>query len=361
MIRKYKKALIISSLFILLPTVVGILLWDRLPSEVPVHWGLDGEADSWSSISNAVFPMPILMLCVHWICIWITAKDPGNKQRNQKVLKLMFWIIPVITNFACGMIYALALGSSFSVVNAMISVIGLLFVAIGNYMPKCRMNSTIGIKIPWTYSSEANWNATHRFAGKFWVMGGLLITLCSLIPGSFCQVIMVVTMLAMIVIPVVYSCLFYRKEKAQGKELKKGFPEKNPKIAKISSILLLVILAGTGWLMFSGDIVVSYGRDSFQIQADYYEDLTVTYEEIDSIEYRTGNVDGTRVLGFKSARLLLGLFQNEEFGYYTRYTYTRPEACIVLTSGNDTLVISSKTASQTKSIYLDLLDLTGLE
>ena len=192
-------------------------------------------------------------------------------------------------------------------------------------------------------------------------MGGLLITLCSLIPGNFCQVIMVVTMLAMIVIPMVYSCLFYRREKAQGKELKKGFPEKNPKIAKISSILLLVILAGTGWLMFSGDIVVSYGRDSFQIQADYYEDLTVVYEEIDSIEYRTGNVDGTRVLGFKSARLLLGLFQNEEFGYYTRYTYTRPEACIVLTSGNETLVISSKTASQTKSIYLDLLDLTGLE
>ena len=67
---------------------------------------------------------------------------------------------------------------------------------------------------------------------------------------------------------------------------------------------------------------------------------------------------GLRILGFASARLLLGTFENEEFGSYTRYTYTNPDACVVVTSGDHVLVISGKTTEETQSIYENLLVLT---
>jgi hypothetical protein len=95
--------------------------------------------------------------------------------------------------------------------------------------------------------------------------------------------------------------------------------------------------------------------DSFTIEASYHEDLTVRYDAIDSIEYRNENISGTRTMGFASARLLLGTFQNEEFGTYSRYTYYKPEACIVVTVKGDTLVFSGKNAAETQEIYNTLL------
>ncbi len=105
MIRKYKKTLIITSLLTLLPIVVGLLLWDRLPERFATHWGIDGQPDGWSSISIAVFGMPLIMLAVQWLCVWCTVKDPGNKDRNQKMQALVLWIIPLLSNLCCGLMY----------------------------------------------------------------------------------------------------------------------------------------------------------------------------------------------------------------------------------------------------------------
>ena len=68
---------------------------------------------------------------------------------------------------------------------------------------------------------------------------------------------------------------------------------------------------------------------------------------------------GLRSLGFATARLLLGAFENDEFGSYTRYTYTNPDACVVVRSGENVLVLSGKTAEETQAIYENLLVLTS--
>ena len=85
------------------------------------------------------------------------------------------------------------------------------------------------------------------------------------------------------------------------------------------------------------------------------EEVTVDYAAIDHLELRQGNVPGTRVGGWGSARLLLGFFRNEELGNYTRYTYVSPDACIVLTAGEKALVLSGKNAPETEQIYNALL------
>ena len=353
MILKNKKAMILSSLATLLPMLVGLLLWDKLPETMPTHWGIDGQPDGWSSTSIAVFVMPLILLAVYWLCIFVTIKDPGTWAKNPKPIALVLWIIPLLSNLCCGLMYAIALDADVSVLNIMTAAMGLMFVAIGNYLPKCKMNATIGIKICWTYTSEENWNATHRFGGKVWFIGGLLMLATPLMPGKMAISVFLTAMITMVIIPIVYSWLYYRKQLARGDELKKpGYP--NRKASKIGRIVVALILIFTAYLMFSGNIEIVLNEESFTIEASWHDDLTVAYDSIDTIEYREGTVDGYRLMGYASARLLLGTFENEEFGRYTRYTYTHPESCIVLTSEGKVLVFCGRDAAQTLEIYNSL-------
>ena len=358
MIRKYRKTLIFTSLLTLFPILVGLVLRDQLPEVMATHWGFDGQANSWTSTATAIFVMPLIMLAFHWLCVWITSVlDKSNRDKNEKVQKLVFWIIPVLSNFVCAMAYAVALGKDFAPMGP-VALMGILFIVLGNYMPKTRMNSTIGIKIFWTYTSEENWNATHRFAGKVWVIGGIAMLFSMALPTAWAVAVMLLSIFVLVILPLAYSYRYYRMQKARG-DILNPMPPVFPKGSKFSMIIVVLILAGVLVVMFTGSIDVSYQEDYFTVTGTYHGSMTVFYDVVDSVEYREGNIPGIRTWGFGSGRLLMGTFENEEFGRYTRYTYTNPDACVVVTSGDNVLVISGKTAAETKAIYDNLSVLTG--
>ncbi len=212
MIKKNIKTMIITSVIILLPVIAGLILWDKLPEEVPVHFNAQGDADGWGSKSTAVFAMPLFMLALHWICVFVTSLDPKSKNITVKNLNLVLWITPVLSVFVCGLIYSFALGYKFDISMVFPIFFGILFIVIGNYMPKCKQNYSIGVKTPWALESEENWNYTHRLAGKTWVFGGLAI-----IALSFLKTVWIFTAITiiMVIIPIVGSYLFHKKENKQ--------------------------------------------------------------------------------------------------------------------------------------------------
>ena len=212
MIKKHKWPLLAGSIVILLPILAGLLLWNRLPEQIPTHWGPTGEVDGWSSKGFAVIGLPAIVLALHWICVLATYLDPKNKNQNKKAMTLVLWICPVITVLLSTLTLGSALGWQPNVSMIMPVLLGILFMVIGNYLPKCTRNYTIGIKIPWTLNSEENWNATHRFAGKIWFIGGLLILPCGFLPEFWPVITFGVILLAMVVLPIVYSGRFHRKE-----------------------------------------------------------------------------------------------------------------------------------------------------
>lgn len=358
MILKNKKLLILTSLLILLPIPLGLLLWDQFPETMAIHFGITGEADGYASLGFTVFALPLLMLAVHWLCIFFTSLDKGNHGRNQKMFRVVLWTIPIISNLSILGLYAFALDVEFSPVVWTVVPIGLLFAVMGNYMPKTRMNSTMGIKVPWAYSSEDNWNATHRFAGKIWMAGGLLIALCGFLPHLWAVSVMIVGMVILSIVPILYSYRFYKREKAEGKVQSTGYSPMDKKILKGSGIFLVALTIFLVFVLFCGDISYSFREDYLLVDADMYSDYILRYESIDSVEYREGNVPGLRVGGYGSFRLLMGFFENEEFGTYTRYTYYKPEACVVVTSGEKKIVLSAETVEDTKALYQNLLVLT---
>lgn len=208
MIRRNLKVLIITSVIILLPILAGVILWNQLPEQIPSHWNAVGEIDGWSSKPFTVFGMPLLLLAFQWLCVLGTSADPKKKNHPQKILHLVLWIIPVLSILLHTLVYAMALGKAVRVEVVMPVFIGLLLAIVGNYLPKCKQNYTIGIKIPWTLNSEENWNRTHRFAGRLWVVCGLIIMLTGFFGGFW---VFLPIVLLMVLVPFVYSYVLHRK------------------------------------------------------------------------------------------------------------------------------------------------------
>ena len=211
-VKSYKKTLIVTMIVTLLPILIGVLLWDKLPDQVATHFGANGEPDGWSSKFFAVVGLPLFICAAQFVGFFATLSDPKKRKIDPKVLKLVFWICPVVSWLGALLTYGYSLGWKINVERLLSIFIGVVFIVIGNYLPKCRQNYTVGIKIPWTLDDEENWNQTHRIGGIAWVFGGFVILILGVtgIGSTWMSfaVIMVVSLL-----PMLYSYLYYMKHK----------------------------------------------------------------------------------------------------------------------------------------------------
>ncbi|MBQ8383255.1 MAG: SdpI family protein [Clostridia bacterium] len=216
-LKENKWKLLFTSLVTLLPSLMGLILWNTLPDKIPTHFGADGTADGWSSKAFAVFALPAFLLVIHWVCVLATSFDPKKQNIHRKVLGIVLWICPVISLIMENLCYAHALGWEINMATVMFLFCGVLFIIIGNYLPKCRQSYTVGIKIPWTLADEGNWNATHRLGGKLWVGGGLILLAISPLAHFPAVSISVFwgDILLMVLIPTVYSYVYYKKHSGE--------------------------------------------------------------------------------------------------------------------------------------------------
>ena len=210
---RHKKTLIISTVLILLPVVFGVAMWDRLPDPMPTHFDADGAPNGWSSKPFTVFVIPLLLLAVQWICLFATGADPKRRNINSKVLSLVLWLIPAIALIAMGAVYAMALGADVNTTRLLYPFFSLVFILVGNYLPKCRQSYTMGIKLPWTLADEDNWNKTHRMAGPLWMICGLATLPCFFLPKNFANALLFIALFTAVLAPTIYSFLLARKNK----------------------------------------------------------------------------------------------------------------------------------------------------
>ena len=97
MLKNNKKLLILSSLALLLPVLAGLILWNRLPDEIAIHFNAAGVPDDYSSKAFAVFAIPGIMLAIHLLGLVMTSIDPKHKNIDGKPLVLVFWLCPVMS------------------------------------------------------------------------------------------------------------------------------------------------------------------------------------------------------------------------------------------------------------------------
>lgn len=351
MLKKNKIQIIIASVINFIPTILGLIFWNKLPEVFPIHWGFDGDADSFGGKVFFVFLMPLIMYALFWLCLVLTSKDSSNKNQHGKVFGMIIWIMPVMSLFVAGISYFGAIGKGLEMFSFLPAALGLLFAAMGNYMPKCKQNRTIGVRIKWTLENEENWNATHRFTGKVMFFGGLLMMLCCFLPEFWGVGIALAIVFVCVLATYIYSYAYYKKQKKAGTygintSLK---PMKKSAII-VSVILIVLILAGVAVLMFTGDVEVVLGDETLVIDSTYESEITVNLNDIQTIQYVESFDGGTRNIGFASAKLALGDYTNESYRY-TSYRYVGTDSCVVIFTKQCIIAFNQPTDEETKAIY----------
>lgn len=205
-----RKTVILTTLVCLLPIVAGVILYPQLPEQVATHWGFGNEPNGWSSKAFAVFGLPGLMAALNLILPFALSADPKKQNMSPALVNISLWVIPVVSVMCSAMTLCYALGYRVSVARIVPAFVGVLFIIIGNYLPKTKQSYSMGIKLPWTLNSEENWNRTHRLSGFLWVIGGALFLMLTFF-GWWNLYVLFGIILAMTLIPTVYSYLLYRK------------------------------------------------------------------------------------------------------------------------------------------------------
>ena len=329
MIRKYRGTLISSALVILAGVLVGF-------TSIQGKW------------INLFF---VVMQCVFVAIIFY---DNRNRQQNRKVIGMTIWIIPVITLLYNGIVRLVDMGADIE--NLFMAFIyygtGLMFMVIGNYLPKVKQNNTIGIRVVWTLQDEENWSATHRFSGKIWVVSGILCMLCGLFAESIAALVLyVVSIMAAVIISVLYSYLFYKKKIETGEKLKIQY---NKKTIGVSGIIAILTIIFGIWTLFLGSIEIRFEDKDFTIEAQGWSDYTVDYTQIDSISYEENSSQSWndyRTNGLGNLKYAMGNFRNDVYGDYIRYTHSSCHSYVVMSINGKILVVNGANDSATKEIY----------
>lgn len=210
---KTRTTTIISLVLIAAALLAGLLLWNRLPDPMPSHWNAAGEIDGYMSKFWGVFLVPIITIVLVPLFLVIPHIDP-LKANIAKFRGIFNWFI---VGFVAYMlyIYALtlfaALGTPFNMTAMLLPVVGLLFIGVGFMMAQAKRNFFIGIRTPWTLSSETVWDETHKLGSKLFMLAGALTIVAAFLGENGVWLIMVAIFIAAIV-PIIYSFILWRRE-----------------------------------------------------------------------------------------------------------------------------------------------------
>jgi uncharacterized membrane protein len=202
---------------IFLSFAVAIYYYPQMPDKIASHWNAQGEVNGYMDSFWGLFFVPILLTILAFIFMFIPKIDPLHA--NYKDFKRHYdHFIFVIIGFMF-YIYLLTiwwnLGNKFNLIQYMIPAFTVLFYFSGVLIQNARPNWFVGIRTPWTLSSEKVWNKTHKLGGKLFKAVGIISLLGILFPSIAIWLILA-PIIATVIWSFIYSYLEFRKEKKMG-------------------------------------------------------------------------------------------------------------------------------------------------
>jgi len=183
----------IPALVIIIAFGASAAVYQDLPQRMPTHWNMSGEVDGWSSLPWAAFMMPVMLLALLAIFHLLPRIDP--RRASYAKFKGTYDVLVVTMMVALLgvhlMMLATALGRNVSVARVVPAGVAILFIIIGNLLPRTRPKWFIGIRTPWTLSSDRVWERTHRFGGRLFVAAGAVIMLTALFAPTWANAVLI--------------------------------------------------------------------------------------------------------------------------------------------------------------------------
>lgn len=209
------KSEIFSLAVLAISIAASFYFYVHFPAQVITHWDFAGQPNGWSGRAFAAFFFPALLIGIYLLFFVLPQLDP-KKERYAEFARV-YTIFRNFIVFFMAIIYFIAslanFGLKFDVGIWVSAAVGLLFIIMGNYMGKLKPNWFVGIRTPWTLSSETVWNKTHRFGGKVFMLGGLIMIITSIAPMSWRLPLFIADIIVLMLGTVVYSYFEYLKEK----------------------------------------------------------------------------------------------------------------------------------------------------
>ncbi len=200
-----------------LAVALSIWAYPQLPPTVATHWGLNGTPNGYSSRAMAVAIIPVVLLVMTGVFRVLPRLDP--RRDNYAKFIGTYWLIAntviLFILVAHGLIIASGLGYSVKIDRLMPIGLGLLFIVLGNYLTRVEPNWFVGIRTPWTLSSDTVWRKTHRTGGWLMVLGGLVVASGAFLPHGAFLPLFVVAILVMAGIPIVQSYVLWKREQSK--------------------------------------------------------------------------------------------------------------------------------------------------
>ncbi len=197
--------------------IMAIVAWPTAPDSIPVHWGLSGTPDRFGGRFEGLFGPPLIGLAAYLVLLTMPRVDP--RRAHYDAFAGPYTIIrTAVVGLMLGlniMVHLAMRGRDINV-NVVAPIgIGVLFIVLGNYLPKIKSNWFIGVRTPWTLSSEESWRRTHRLAGWLFALSGAIVVLTTLFKPGIGIVAVAVSCATSAAVSIVYSYFVWKKDPAR--------------------------------------------------------------------------------------------------------------------------------------------------
>jgi uncharacterized membrane protein len=209
-----KLTTILVLLLIAVAVVAGIALWDQLPGQMASHWNANDQVDGYISKFWGVWMMPLVTLGMFGLFLLVPAIDPlkANIAKFRGVFNLFILLIAAFMLYVHGLTLAWNLGYEFRMSAAMLPFLGILFIFVGYMLRQAKRNWFIGIRTPWTLSSDSVWDKTHRLGSILFMLSGVLAFAGSFLGGEAAFWLFFIPLMGSALFLVVYSYVLYQRE-----------------------------------------------------------------------------------------------------------------------------------------------------
>lgn len=212
---KTKTTIILVLAFIAVGLAAGFLFWEQLPEQMASHWNVNDEADGYTSKFLGVFLMPLVALGLFGLFITLPNIDPlkANIEEFRGAFNLFIVLMIAFMMYVHALTLVWNLGyQNFKFSQALVPSFGALFIFIGYMLKQAKRNFFIGIRTPWTLSSDSVWDKTHRLGGNLFMLAGVFALVASFFGGAAAFWLMFVPLIASVLFLVIYSYILYRSE-----------------------------------------------------------------------------------------------------------------------------------------------------
>jgi uncharacterized membrane protein len=180
-----RRPMIVTSIAIVTAMfLISAWAWLQLPADaqVPIHWGPDGQPDGWADKTVGLLLLPFLASGVAALLAIIPRIEPRrtNIERSGKAYGAIWIGVMALLGGLHILAVSVAMGAAVDITRLLFVGMGVLFIVIGNYLPKVRSNYMAGIRTPWTLTSEVAWTKTHRLGGWLFVIEGIVFLVLGL-------------------------------------------------------------------------------------------------------------------------------------------------------------------------------------